>query len=65
MIKLTNYYRKNAPLWINKSMIQSIEIYSDVLPSQTYTNIMMRSGQTYSVLETPEQILSLDSVLKG
>ncbi len=65
MIKLTNYYRKNASLWINKSMIQSIEIYSDVLPSQTYTNIMMRSGQTYSVLETPEQILSMDSVLKG
>jgi uncharacterized protein YlzI (FlbEa/FlbD family) len=62
MIILTNYFKHNTKLWINKSMIQSLEINTDVLPTQTYTTITMHSGLTYCVIETPEQILSMTTI---
>jgi len=62
MIKLTNHYKNNKPVWINPSMIQSMEIYNGTLPNETpYTNIMMMSGQTYSVEESPEHIIELQT----
>ena len=59
MIKLTNHFKSKKPVWINSTMIQSIELFTGTRPDETYTNVMAISGATYNVVETPERIVEM------
>jgi hypothetical protein len=62
MIKLTNHFKSKKPVWINSTMIQSIELFTGTRPDETYTNVMATSGATYNVTETPERIVEMMSM---
>ena len=59
MLKLTNHFKSKKPVWINSTMIQSIELFTGTRPDETYTNVMATSGATYNVIETPERIVEM------
>ena len=60
MIKLINYGRYGSrEAYISKTMIHSMERNNDI------TNITMEGGCSYTVKETPEEILAMPDIEEG
>ena len=57
MIKLINYQKyASREVYISKTMIRSMERNNDI------TNITMEGGCSYTVKETPEEILAMPDI---
>ena len=57
MIKLINYQKyASREIYISKTMIHSMERNNDI------TNITMEGGCSYTVKETPEEILAMPDI---
>ena len=60
MIKLINYQKYGSrEAYISKTMIHSMERNNDI------TNITMEGGCSYTVKETPEEILAMPDIEEG
>ena len=60
MIKLINYKQYGSrEAYISKTMIHSMERNNDI------TNITMEGGCSYTVKETPEEILAMPDIEEG
>ena len=60
MIKLINYQKyASREVFISKTMIHSMERNNDI------TNITMEGGCSYTVKETPEEILAMPDIEEG
>ena len=60
MIKLINYKQYGGrEVYISKTMIHSMERNNDI------TNITMEGGCSYTVKETPEEILAMPDIEQG
>ena len=60
MIKLINYKKyASREVFISKTMIHSMERNNDI------TNITMEGGCSYTVKETPEEILAMPDIEEG
>ena len=60
MIKLINYKQYGSrEAYISKTMIHSMERNNDI------TNITMKGGCSYTVKETPEEILAMPDIEEG
>ena len=60
MIKLINYKKyASKEVFISKAMIHSMQREDDT------TNITMDGGESYSVKETPEEILAIPDIEEG
>ena len=60
MIKLINYQKyASIEIYISKTMIHSMERNNDI------TNITMEGGCSYTVKETPEEILAMPDIEEG
>ena len=60
MIKLINYKQYGGrEVYISKTMIHSMERNNDI------TNITMEGGCSYTVKETPEEILAMPDIEEG
>ena len=60
MIKLINYKQYGSrEVFISKTMIHSMERNNDI------TNITMEGGCSYTVKETPEEILAMPDIEEG
>ena len=60
MIKLINYQKyASREAYISKTMIHSMERNNDI------TNITMEGGCSYTVKETPEEILAMPDIEEG
>ena len=60
MIKLINYKKyASKEVFVSKAMIHSMERNNDI------TNITMEGGCSYTVKETPEEILAMPDIEEG
>ena len=60
MIKLINYQKyASREVFISKTMIHSMQRKDDM------TNITMEGGDSYTVKETPEEILAMPDIEEG
>ena len=60
MLKLINYQKYGSrEAYISKTMIHSMERNNDI------TNITMEGGCSYTVKETPEEILAMPDIEEG
>ena len=60
MIKLINYKKyASKEIFISKAMIHSMQRKGDI------TNITMDGGESYSVKETPKEILAMPDIEEG
>lgn len=60
MIKLINYQKyASREVFISKTMIHSMERNNDI------TDIVMEGGCSYTVKETPEEILAIPDIEEG
>ena len=62
-IKLTKYFGPNELVWINSSMIQSVEVKSGPMEGEKYTIVCLSSGQSHRVKEKPSEILDINNEL--